>query len=244
MTRLPTRLLLAVLVLVLTACAGTQSRNTDPERDPWEGFNRKIHAFNMGADKVFRPIAVGYDKIMPDPIQRGIGNFFRNLNYPVTAINQILQGKFDELGVSTERFIANTIFGLGGFVDIASMGGIPDLEEDFGQTMAVWGWEDSRYLVVPFFGPFTVRDTLGRAQYGYMHPVTWYSREHDVLWPYAVDLLQRRAALLPRDADILEAYDPYTFIRDAWLQNREYRIYDGDPPEQDYEALLEEYEDL
>ena len=95
------RILTVLLCLALTACANTQSRNTDPERDPWEGFNRKVHAFNMGFDKIFRPIAVGYDKIMPDPIQRGIGNFFSNLDYPVTVVNQMLQGKFDEIGIST-----------------------------------------------------------------------------------------------------------------------------------------------
>ena len=82
---------------------------------------------------------------------------------------------------------------------------------------------------------------LGRSQYGFLHPLPWYSREQDVLWPYAADLLQRRAALLPRDSDILNAYDPYTFIRDAWLQNREYRIFDGNPPEPDYDALLEDW---
>ncbi len=231
-----------MLALCLAACAGTQNRHTDPENDPWEGFNRKMHAFNMGFDKVFRPIAVGYDKIMPDPIQRGIGNFFRNLDYPVTVVNQMLQGKWSEVGISTERFVANTIFGLGGFIDIASMGGIPDLEEDLGQTFAVWGWDQSRYLVVPFLGPFTVRDVIGRSYYGFLHPVSWYTREKDSYVPFAVDLLQRRAALLPRDQDIFESYDPYVFIRDAWLQNREYRIYDGNPPEPDYEAFLEELE--
>lgn len=235
---------LALLGALLVACAGTQSRNTDPENDPWEGFNRKVHAFNMGLDEhVLRPIAVGYDRILPDPIQRGIGNFFRNLDFPVTFINQLLQGKHEEAGVSTERFLLNTTVGLLGFIDVASAVGLPEPEEDFGQTMAKWGWEQSRYLVVPFFGPQTVRDLFGRSYYGFLHPVPWYSREEDVYWPYALDLVQRRAALLPRDQDILEAYDPYTFIRDAWLQNREYRIHDGNPPEPDYDSYLDDLED-
>ena len=87
---------LIVLALMLAGCAGTQSRNTDPVNDPWEGYNRKVFAFNEGMDKVVRPIAVGYDKITPDPVQRGVGNFFRNLDAPVTYVNQVLQGKFKQ----------------------------------------------------------------------------------------------------------------------------------------------------
>lgn len=199
--------------LLLTACAGTQSRNTDPINDPWEGYNRKIHAFNMTADKyVLRPVAKGYDTITPDPIQRGIGNFFRNLNYPVTAINQILQGKFEDFGASTGRFLANTIFGLGGFFDVASMSDIPQHDEDFGQTMAVWGWKDSRYFVLPFLGPRTVRDTLGRSFYGYAHPMSYLAREESIYWPFAADIIQIRAALLPQDQAMLESYDPLSLI--------------------------------
>lgn len=231
-----------LLCLSLAGCAGTQSRNTDPVNDPWEGFNRKMHAFNLGVDKIARPIALGYDKLTPDPLQRGIGNFFRNLGYPVTVINQLLQGKFKESGVSTKRFVINTTAGLLGFFDVASREGIPYYDEDFGQTLAVWGYENSRYLVLPVFGSSTLRDGLGRSFYGYAHPVTWYGREENNYWPMAMDLIQRRAALLPRDDQIFEAYDPYMFIRDAWMQNREFLIYDGDPPEPDYESYLDELE--
>ncbi len=239
------RRLLPLFALVLLAgCAGTENRHTDPVRDPWEGYNRKMHAFNDGFDRaILRPIAKGYDTITPDPIQRGIGNFFRNLNYPVTGLNQLFQGKFDEFGESTERFLANTIFGLLGFVDIASQAGIPQHDEDFGQTLAVWGWEDSRYFVLPFLGPRTIRDTLGRSFYGFAHPVSYAAREHDVYWPIPVDIIQIRAALLPQDQAYREAYDPYVFLRDAWLQRREYLIYDGNPPVPDYDAYLEELEE-
>lgn len=229
---------------LLTACAGTQNRNTDPVRDPWEGYNRKMHAFNDGFDRaILRPLAKGYDTITPEPVQRGIGNFFRNLNYPVTGVNQLLQGKFAEFGESTERFLANTIFGLLGFVDIASKAGIPQHDEDLGQTFAVWGWEDSRYFVVPFLGPRTVRDTFGRSFYGYAHPVSWAAREENLWWPMGIDLVQTRAALLPQDQAYREAYDPYVFLRDAWFQRREYLIYDGNPPVPDYDAYLEELEE-
>lgn len=238
------RLLLIMVCALLTACAGTQSRNTDPINDPWEGYNRKIHAFNMGVDKYFlRPVAKGYDTITPDPLQRGIGNFFRNLAYPVTGLNQLLQGKFTEFGESTERFLANTLFGLLGFVDIASMGNVPYHDEDFGQTMAHWGWDNSRYLVMPFLGPFTVRDVFGRSWYGYFSPVSYAAREKGIYWPIPADIIQIRASLLPQDEAILGSYDPYVFIRDAWLQRREYLIYDGAPPTPDYEAYLEDLEE-
>ncbi|MEE4174977.1 MAG: VacJ family lipoprotein [Xanthomonadales bacterium] len=234
-------LLLGLVLALLAGCAGNQSRNTDPVRDPWEGYNRKIDAFNRGFDKaIARPIAKGYDTITPDPIQRGIGNFFRNLNYPVTGLNQLFQGKFSEFGESTERFLANTIFGLLGFVDIATMGGVPQHDEDFGQTLAVWGWEDSRYFVLPFLGPRTVRDTFGRSFYGYFHPMSYAAREEGIYWPFAVDLLQTRASLLPQDDALYNAYDPYVFLRDAWFQRREFLIYDGNPPEPDYDAYLED----
>lgn len=235
-----------VLVLcgLLTACAGTQNRHTDPVVDPWEGYNRKMHAFNMGVDQaILRPLAVGYDRVTPDPLQRGIGNFFRNLRYPVTALNQLLQGKFSELGESTDRFLANTIFGLFGFFDVASRADIPRHEEDFGQTLATWGWTDSRYFVLPLLGPSTIRDGIGRSTWGYVHPLNWYAREEHVYWPLVADVVQFRATLLPRDEEVKSAYDPYVFIRDAWLQRREFLIHDGDPPEPDYDAYLQELEE-
>lgn len=237
-------LCLGLAAMLLSACAGTQSRNTDPERDPWEGYNRKIHAFNTTVDKaVFRPVARGYDAITPDPVQRGIGNFFRNLDYPVTGLNQLLQGKFSDFHESTKRFLFNSTFGLLGFIDLASKAGLPNHDEDLGQTLAVWGWEDSRYFVLPFLGPRTIRDTVGQSLYGYGHPVPYLAREEGIYWPLGLDLIQLRAALLPRDADIDAAYDPYAFVRDAWLQRREFLIYDGNPPEPDYDAYLEELEE-
>ncbi len=236
--------LLLLVTLGLSACAGTQNRHTDPVNDPWEGYNRKVSAFNDGFDNaILRPLARGYDTITPEPVQRGIGNFFRNLNYPVTGFNQLLQGKFSEFGESTERFLANTIFGLLGFIDIASMGGIPQHDEDLGQTFATWGWEDSRYFVIPFLGPRTVRDTLGFSFFGYFNPVSIAAREEGIYWPIAVDLVQIRASLLPQDEAYRNAYDPYVFLRDAWLQRREYLIYDGNPPAPDYDAYLEELEE-
>jgi phospholipid-binding lipoprotein MlaA len=153
---------LVLLSLFLAGCAGTQNRQTDPQNDPWEGFNRKVYAFNDGLDKVVRPVAVGYDKIMPDPFQRGVGNFFRNLDTPVTFVNQVLQGKLRQSGSSIGRFLLNSTVGLLGFFDVATKVGMPYYNEDLGQTLAKWGYEDSRYLMLPFFGPSTFRDGTGR----------------------------------------------------------------------------------
>lgn len=229
-----------LLALLLSACATQPTTMTDPERDPWESYNRKIHAFNMGLDKaIMRPIARGYDVIMPDAPQRGVRNFFRNLAYPVTFVNLVLQGKFEDALTATGRFLINSTIGLLGFFDVATKEGIPDYNEDFGQTLATWGWKDSRYLVMPLFGPFTARDFLGRGFYGYLHPVSYWARENNNYLPMAVDLLTLRASLLPFDKDLEAADDPYTLIRDAWLQRREFLIYDGEPPAPDYDALLE-----
>lgn len=234
--------LLLVQLLFLAGCASQPVTMTDPERDPWEAYNRKIHSFNMGFDKaIFRPVAKGYDAIVPDAPQRGIRNFFKNLSYPVTFINLILQGKFQDSLTATGRFLMNSTVGGLGFVDVASKVDIPKYDEDFGQTLAVWGWKDSRYLVMPIFGPYTARDFIGRGFYGYFHPVSYAVREYNNYIPLVVDLVSLRAELLPFQAELDAANDPYVLVRDVWLQNREYKIYNGDPPQPDYDALLEEY---
>lgn len=236
------RITLPLLIAGLAGCASQQATMTDPERDPWEAYNRKIHSFNMGLDKaIVRPVAKGYDAIMPDAPQRGVRNFFRNLNYPVTFLNLILQGKFEESLTATGRFLMNSTVGLAGFFDVATRVEIPEYSEDFGQTLAVWGWKDSRYLVMPLFGPYTARDFIGRSFYGYFHPISYVAREYNNYIPLVVDLITLRAELLPFQAELDAASDPYVLVRDVYLQNREYNIYDGDPPQPDYDALLEEY---
>ena len=234
-------LMIVALSLLLTACAGTQSRNTDPEKDPWEGFNRKVYAFNDGLDRVIvRPIAVGYDKIMPDPFQRGVGNFYRNLDAPVTLLSQLLQGKFKQSLDSLSRFVMNSTIGLLGFFDVATKFGIPFYNEDLGQTLATWGYTDSRYLLLPIFGPSTFRDGFGRLTDSFIHPVgrAIHGRNEWGLW--IVRGIDQRARYLEQDAELKQAYDPYVLMRDVWMQNRLYQIYDGDPPMTDYDLYLDE----
>jgi phospholipid-binding lipoprotein MlaA len=235
--------LLGLLCLLLGACATQPTTMSDPQRDPWEGFNRKVHSFNNAVDKaVLRPVAKGYDKIMPDAPQRGVRNFFRNLSWPVNFANLVLQGRIGDSMTQTGRFLFNSTVGLLGFFDVASREGIPDYREDLGQTLAVWGWKDSRYLVLPIFGPHTVRDALGRSMYGYLDPVSYYVREKHNYVPLVVDFISLRAQLLPLDEDIESAEDSYILIRDVYLQRREFEIYNGNPPAPDYDALLEDLE--
>lgn len=239
------RLFLCAVVLQLaglSGCASQQATLSDPERDPWEAYNRKIYSFNISLDKaIVRPVAKGYNAVVPEAPRRGIRNFFSNLGYPVTFLNLIAQGKFEESLTATGRFLMNSTVGVLGFVDVATKVDIPDYDEDFGQTLAVWGWKNSRYLVMPVFGPYTIRDFIGRSFYGYFHPVSYVARKYNNYIPLVVDLITLRAELMPFQAELDAAADPYTLVRDVYLQNREYRIYDGDPPETDYDALLEEY---
>jgi phospholipid-binding lipoprotein MlaA len=140
-----------------------------------------------------------------------------------------------------ERFFLNTVFGLAGIFDVSTMSGLPDYEEDFGQTLAVWGWKDSRYLVLPFLGPSTLRDGLAEIPDSYSN-IVWREALQGREWGLAIDLIQRRANALEREKQLEDAYDEYLFVRDAWLQNREFKI-TGESQTPDYESFLEDGED-
>lgn len=240
------RLLVAVLVLSLAACAGKRELS-DPVNDPWEPVNRGVFAFNTALDNVvFKPVARGYLAVTPEPVQDGFRNFFDNLRMPLTILNLALQGKFRETGQGLKRFTVNTTIGLFGFLDPASYHDIPRYDEDFGQTFAAWGWEHSHFVMLPFLGPSTVRDTTGAGTRwvagttnGWVDPVSW-AIDNGRYEPVVLDAVVRRADLLPTTDRFEDAYDPYLLMRDAFLQNREFMIYDGDPPSPDYDAYLEE----
>lgn len=233
-------LIIALLTSLLAACATTAPPpdQRDPT-DPWEPFNRNMYEFNRTLDKaIIRPVAVGYERVVPDPVETGVTNFFDNLRSLPTMINLTLQGRPGDTVKSLVRFTMNSVFGLAGFFDVATRSGVPNFDEDFGQTLAVWGWGDSRYLVLPLLGPSTLRDGLAR-------PVDTYS---DVLWRKAVegrtygivvDLIQQRANALGREEQLRDAFDEYLFVRDAWLQNREFKI-TGERETPDYDSFLED----
>jgi phospholipid-binding lipoprotein MlaA len=216
---------LSLILLVVVPVAWAKGDSRDP-RDPWEGFNRQVQWFNDDADRyIVRPIAKGYTRVVPRPVRRGVSNVFTNLLYPIVIVNQFLQGKprdgFSDLG----RFILNSTVGLAGLLDPATHVGLPKNDEDFGQTFGVWGAGPGPYLVLPILGPSTVRDGTGSFVGAMMYP--WrYAEDERIRWGatvlFAIDV---RAGLL--DAEDLISGDRYVFLRDAFLQRREFQIRDG-----------------
>jgi phospholipid-binding lipoprotein MlaA len=234
---------IVLAALMVSGCASNAApRDERHPDDPWEPFNRSVYAFNSAADRaVLRPVARGYDKVTPRPVQRGVSNFFRNLRSPVIMINLLLQGRPGELEDEFQRFVTNTVYGIGGIFDVASAGGIEKHEADLGQTLAGWGWEDSRYLMLPLLGPSTVRDTWGRGGDS-LADVAWQRAYQEGAYGLlALRIIDIRAGLLPLDAELAAAYDEYALMRDGWMQRRQFFIFGGEVDVPDYDAWL--YED-
>lgn len=197
-----------------------------PVQDPWENFNRKIHGFNNRADKlVLHPLAVGYEKNVPDAAKTGVSRFFANLGTPVTVVNELLQGRLGHAAQSFGRFVTNTTVGIGGIYDPASYLGMPKrYSADFGQTLAAWGWSDSRFLVVPFFGPRTLRDAIGLVGDQALSPVNQIQDNGALIGLQVLETVDERAQLLPLDRFRRDAIDDYIFVRDAWAQRRNQQL--------------------
>ena len=218
--------LLAAAVLGGCATAGA------PTRDPWESFNRKTFAFNDAVDQaVMKPVAQGYQKVVPSFAREGINNFYDNIEDIGTSLNNFLQGKPREGLSDAGRFLVNTFLGVFGLWDVATPMGLEKHSEDFGQTLGVWGVESGPFLVLPFLGPSTVRDGTAR----FVDP-SWYWGEYvdpeRLYWGiWTLDKVRIRANLLQAES-LLEgaALDRYTFIRDAWVQRRRSQVFDGNPP--------------
>jgi phospholipid-binding lipoprotein MlaA len=226
MTR-PAVAFVALLSLALVGCATAPNAKKDP-RDPIEGFNRASYKFNDALDRaLLKPAAKGYKAVTPDFVESGVTNFFSNLAQPTVIINDLLQGKFKASLNDTGRFLVNTTVGIGGLFDPASAAGLDRNDEDFGQTLGKWGVPSGAYLMVPFFGPSTVRDSFGTGVDVFTNPVR-YVDDTGVRYGLAgLDLIDSRARRLPLDDTINQAYDKYTFIKNAFLQQREYAVKDG-----------------
>jgi len=228
--------------LLLAGCATTTPppEERDP-RDPWEPYNRNMYQFNSAVDRaLIRPLAVGYGKVTPAPVRRGVGNFFTNIRSPVDQINLLLQGRPGDAGTELTRFLINVTFGLGGIFDMASRGDIEDFNEDFGQTTAVWGWEESRFFMLPLMGPSTLRDGLGRVPDFYPDFALRWAIDETHYSLIGLNVVQVRHALLPLDEDIESAFDPYTFTRDGWLQRRNHAIRNGGNATPDYDSFIDD----
>ena len=196
------------------------------EQDRWEGFNRGVFDFNDALDRgVLKPTAKAYDRTLPGFLKQGIHNVFRNLATPATMVNQLLQGKPLRALGDTGRLLVNTTVGVGGLFDVASSAGLPEHEEDFGQTLRVWGVPDGPFLMVPFRGPATVTHAGGMLVDALLNPVRLLSPARDRYIINGLSVIDSRVALLQTEA--LVSGDRYLFLRDAYLQRREFLINDG-----------------
>lgn len=226
-TKLKGLLLATLLGGMLSGCASTANN------DPLEGFNRGVYKFNDVADKaVIKPVAGAYKAVLPSPVRSGVNNFFSNLNTFVSAINDLLQFKFDKAAEGAGRFVINSTFGIAGLVDVASMDGIEKRNEDFGQTLGHWGVGSGAYIVLPFLGPSSVRDTTGLVVDTLaFDPITYVDDPATRNVARTVKLIDKRAQYLPA-SDLLDeaALDPYAFMRDAYFQRRNSQIHDGNVP--------------
>lgn len=233
------RLLMLVTLCLLSGCA-TVSGPADPH-DPFERYNRAMYQFNDSLDKaVIKPIAKGYVAVVPEPVNKGITNFFGNLGDVLVLINNVLQLKLPQAASDTGRVIVNSTIGLLGIIDVATPIGLRKHNEDFGQTLGRWGIGSGPYLVLPFFGPSSPRDGIGLyVDYSQFNLTT--NQVEDAATRNALlitNAIDTRADLLSASR-LLEtaALDPYTFTREAYLQRRRHLVYDGNPP-------LEEFEDF
>ena len=214
---------------LLAGCAAVPTRD-----DPFEPVNRVSYKVHEVVDGNFvKPIAQAYVDYTPKPIQRAIGNFFGNIDDVFSVINDFLQGKLDKAGNDMGRVMLNSGFGIGGLIDIASQAGIPKGDEDFGQTLGVWGFPQGPYLFIPLFGPTTVRDGTGSLARVYLGPIGYLPDVPVRNTLYGLGALDARASVLGAQSLAEQAaLDPYAFIRRAYLQRREYLLYDGNPPRQ------------
>jgi phospholipid-binding lipoprotein MlaA len=233
------RLALALLALVLaTGCAsvggGGTRQSAGQKLDPWENWNRKVFSFNESLDEhVLKPVATGYQRLVPSFVRTGVHNFFGNIEDAWSAVNNLLQGKGQSAFEMLVRFNTNTFFGIGGLFDVASEAGIERKPEDFGQTLGKWGFGAGAYIVWPVLGPSSVRDSIALPLDRAASPALLYQDGAYQLSITALQLVDTRANLLGATKVIDEiALDKYTFVRDAYLARRRSLVYDGNPPEQ------------
>jgi phospholipid-binding lipoprotein MlaA len=214
--------------LLVSACASTPGR----PYDPFEASNRVMYAINDPLDKYFaKPIAQAWVDYVPSFIRTGASNYFNNIDDFFSAINGLLQGKLDKAGDDMGRVMINTGFGLLGLIDIASEAGIPRGGEDFGQTFGYWGIPQGPYLFIPLWGPSTVRDGTGSILRYWYTPTQLIPDVAVRNVIYGIGAIDARAQALDATSLIEQAsIDPYTFVRRAYLQRREYQVYDGKPP--------------
>lgn len=221
------RTMLLLMGILLSVQVLADSSASEGTQDPWEGFNRKVFVFNDTLDTyALKPVAKGYRAITPDPVEDGVSRMFSNVGEIVNVVNDLLQGKFRQAGNDTGRFLVNTTIGLVGFFDVADDLGMPKNDgEDFGQTLGVWGVGEGPYLVLPLLGPGTLRDGPAKIVDFLIDPISEIDHVPTRNQIHGVGVVSGRADLLK--AEELISGDKYSFIRDVYLQRREYLLNDG-----------------
>ncbi len=214
----------------MLACAGLMAlplAGQAATEDPWESFNRPVFRFNDAVDTyALKPLAQGYRKVTPQFVETGVHNVFRNMWEVGNLANNLLQGKIHDAGVDTSRLLFNTTLGGLGFFDVASRMGLQRSDEDFGQTLGAWGVQSGPYLVLPLLGPSSLRDAPAKIPDSYLTPYPHIDHVPTRNVLRGVNVVDTRASLL--DAERMVSGDKYIFIRNAYLQNREFRVRDGD----------------
>ena len=220
--------LAVILATALSACVTLPPNSPRSPQDPWESWNRGVYKFNDALDRrVAKPVAKTYVKIVPEPFRKGVSNFFANLKTPTVMVNDALQGKFLAAANDLGRFVLDTTVGLAGILDPATPAGLDRNNEDFGQTLGKWGVHPGPFIELPILGPSDLRDFPALAVDAFTYPPEYASSvwiQYGVYLPYFID---QRAALLPLDETLSKIYDPYAFIRDAYLQQRAFLVSDG-----------------
>jgi phospholipid-binding lipoprotein MlaA len=217
-----------VLAAALTGCATLPPGHKPPPQDPWESWNRGVYKVNDTVDRaVVKPVARTYVRVVPAPARTGVSNFFANLRTTTVMVNDALQGKFAAAGSDLARLLVNTTVGIGGLLDPATQMGLAKNDEDFGQTLGHWGVHPGPFVEIPILGPSDVRDGSGRVVDIFTGPTHYIDNNWVSYGLYGVSALDTRAGLLSLDETLRKVFDPYAFIRDAYLQRRAYLVSDG-----------------
>ena len=235
------RILIITTFLIVTGCASTGSNPADP----YESWNRKVYSFNKTIDvAIAKPLTTGYKAVTPDIVETGVSNVFSNLGDVPNFLNNLLQGKAKDSLSDLTRFVVNSTLGIAGLWDPASSMGLNKHDEDFGQTLAVWGVSDGPYMMLPILGPSTLRDTVAypvNSEMDLLDQVDHIPTRNQIK---VLSLVDQRSQLIKLESQLESASDEYLFVRDVWLQNRKYKIFDGQLPlDDDFECEEEDEED-
>lgn len=230
----------AILILLVSLASGCASTGSI-DNDPLENTNRAVTKFNLRTDKaVWAPVARGYTKALPKPVRNAVNNFFFNLWEPYTVANDLLQGQFKLAVQDSGRFIINTTLGLAGLSDVARAMGLPRRQEDFGQTLAVWGVPPGAHLVLPFFGARNLRDSFNLIpRFVYANGVTPDTSPADTAATLA-SVVDSRSQLLGLEEILQVQADKYLFLRESYRQRRAYLISNGSQSDATEDELLEQ----